>query len=62
MTVAVVLVGFVALVSDFFIRATFWGGRRDNGGRGGALMAIAAVIVVAIAIALMLNRAGKKIK
>ena len=29
-TIVVVLVGFVALLSDFFLRMTFWGGIRDR--------------------------------
>jgi len=29
-TIIVILVGFVALMSDFFIRAQFFRGRRDN--------------------------------
>src|SRR6185312_4007703 len=29
-TVAVVLVGFITLISDFFLRATMWGGTRDR--------------------------------
>jgi len=32
-TIVVVLVGFITLLSDFFIRATFWG-HRGGGGRG----------------------------
>ncbi|MEK7081432.1 MAG: M48 family metallopeptidase [Patescibacteria group bacterium] len=33
-TVAVVLAGFVTLLSDFFIRSTIWGGMRGNRGDG----------------------------
>ena len=33
-TIAAVLVGFVALLSDFFIRAQMWGGGRDDEGDG----------------------------
>ena len=49
-TVAVVLVGFVALLSDVFLRATMWGGRggRDREG-GNALVAIIAVITLVLA-------------
>lgn len=44
-TVAVVLVGFIAILSDMFLRSFFWGGfsgRRDsrNGGAHGTLMLI----------------------
>ena len=47
MTVVVVLVGFVALLSDFFMRSMFFGGgrgRREGGGNLGAIMAIIGVI------------------
>jgi heat shock protein HtpX len=44
-----VLVGSIALLADFFMRFTFWGGfggrrGRDSGGGGGALVLIAIVI------------------
>jgi len=32
-TVAVVLVGFISLVSDFFLRSMLWGGHSDNNDR-----------------------------
>ena len=35
-TVAVVLVGFIAILSDMFMRSMFLGGRRRSGGRGNA--------------------------
>lgn len=47
-TVVVVLVGLVALVSDFFLRFSFFGGRRrDNrsGGQIGAILAIAGLVL-----------------
>lgn len=49
-TVTVVLVGLVALLSDWFLRWSFWGGRRrnsdsDNGGQLGAIMLIIGVIL-----------------
>jgi len=57
-TVIVVLVGFVTLMSDFFLRATFFGGgRRDSGGDGrtqlimlviGIVLAILAPIIAMI--------------
>jgi heat shock protein HtpX len=48
MTVAVVLVGFVTLVADIFIRRTLWfgGSNRDNNNRNGALMIIALVFII----------------
>ena len=44
-----VLVGSIALLADFFMRFTFWGGfggrrGRDSGGGGGALVVIAIVL------------------
>ncbi len=52
-TVVVVLVGFVALLSDFFMRSMFWrgvGSRDDRGGgnQGGAIM-----IIIGIAMAVL---------
>lgn len=49
MTVAVVLAGFVAIVADIFLRMSmFGGGDRDNG-KGGALLAILAVVGIILA-------------
>lgn len=50
-TVVVVLVGFVALASDFFLRWSFWGGRgrsRDRDNDGNAIM-----IIIALALAIL---------
>ncbi len=56
-TMVVVLVGFVTLLSDFFLRMTFWGGGRRNNGDGkiqlimmlvGIALAILAPIIAAI--------------
>lgn len=49
MTVATVLVGLVALVSDLFLRYTMFGaghrrGSRDKGGGGGAILIVVAII------------------
>jgi heat shock protein HtpX len=49
-----VLVGSIALLADFFLRFTFWGGRgrssdRDRGG-GGGLQAIMFVLAIMLAI------------
>jgi len=46
-TVVVVLVGFVTLLADFFIRSTFWSGGNDRDSRAGA---IALIIGVALSI------------
>jgi len=49
-----VLVGSIALLADFFLRFTFWGGGRRGGGDrdrgGGALIAIVYVIAIVLAI------------
>lgn len=46
-TVAVVLVGFVALLSDFFLRSLFWrsmfGGRNREGGQLGGVLVLAGI-------------------
>lgn len=49
-TVAVVLVGFVALVSNFFLRASFWGGGggRDREGNN-ALVAVITILFMILA-------------
>lgn len=48
-----VLVGSIALLADFFLRFTFWGGgRRDSSDRGGGGLA-AIVFVVAIILAVL---------
>ncbi|HQI26041.1 MAG TPA: M48 family metalloprotease [Candidatus Paceibacterota bacterium] len=44
-TVVVVLVGFVAIISDMFMRLSFSGGDRDRN-RGGNLLAIVGVVFV----------------
>jgi heat shock protein HtpX len=48
-TVAVVLVGFIALLSDFFLRSLFWrglsGGDRDNRA-GGVLLLVGIVLAI----------------
>jgi heat shock protein HtpX len=48
-----VLVGSIALMADFFLRFTFWGGGRSrdrDGGGGGALQAIMFVVAIVLAI------------
>ena len=47
-TIIVILVGFVALMSDFFIRAQFFRSRRDNregGGQAQMIMMLAGIIL-----------------
>ncbi len=48
-TIAVVLVGFVTLASDFFLRSTFWGGGRDREERGNPILMIVAVVLIILA-------------
>ncbi|KKP70227.1 MAG: Protease HtpX-like protein [candidate division CPR3 bacterium GW2011_GWF2_35_18] len=50
MSIVVILVGLVALMSDWFLRFSFWGGGRrrrnsDEGGQLGAIFAIAAIVL-----------------
>lgn len=52
-TLAVVMVGVIALLSDWILRSFFWGARgrrRSSRGRGGDAMAIIALIGVLLAI------------
>lgn len=49
-TVVVVLVGLVALISDWFLRWRFIGGRRDNREGGGQLQAIMLLVGVILAL------------
>lgn len=45
-TVAVVLVGFVALLSDMFLRTTMWGGgHRDRDNRAGAILMLIGIVL-----------------
>lgn len=45
-TVVVVLVGFVVLMSDFFLRMSFWGGGHRNNKAGGVLVIIGIVLAI----------------
>jgi heat shock protein HtpX len=54
MTVVTVLVGLTALLSDVFLRFTFWGagsrrGSKDKGGTGGAILILLAILGAIIA-------------
>ncbi|MFC1721186.1 M48 family metalloprotease [Patescibacteria group bacterium] len=48
-TIVVVLVGFITLLSDFFLRWTFWGGNGGNN-RDGRVQAIMLVVGITLAI------------
>lgn len=49
MTVAVVLAGFVAIIGDIFLRASMFGGGRDNDSKAGALFAVLAIVAAILA-------------
>jgi heat shock protein HtpX len=49
MTIAVVLAGFLAIVADIFLRMSYFGGNRDDNGKGGALFAVLAIVAVILA-------------
>jgi heat shock protein HtpX len=46
MTIVVVLVGTIALVSDFFLRGQIFGGRRSNDNNSGLMLLIAIALAV----------------
>lgn len=63
-SIIVILVGFVVLLSDFFLRYTFWGGggRRDSreeGGQTGAILMIVGIVLALLSpvIAMLLQLA-----
>lgn len=46
-TVVVVLVGFISIIADMFLRSMFWGGsRRDNENGGGLIMVIGIILSI----------------
>jgi len=51
MTVIVILVGIVTLISDWFLRFTFWGGSDDDSDSGqlGAILMIAGIVLAILA-------------
>lgn len=65
MTLAVTMVGMVALMSDIFLRSAFWGGisgrgrNDDNDGGAGAILAIIGVVLIALSpiVAYLMQRA-----
>ncbi|MDO8604573.1 MAG: M48 family metalloprotease [bacterium] len=48
-TVVVVLVGFIAIVSDMFLRMSFFGGGNNRDGRLGAILAIVGIVLAILA-------------
>jgi heat shock protein HtpX len=48
-TVVVVLVGVIALLSDFFLRISFWGGGRRRRERGGELIMVLGILAAILA-------------
>ena len=49
-TVVVVLVGFVSIIADMFLRSMFWGGGRDrDSGKAGAILMIVGIILSILA-------------
>lgn len=49
-TVAVVLVGFVSILADFFMRSMIFGGSRDNeGGKAGGALVIVGIVLSILA-------------
>lgn len=57
-TVAVILVGFVAIVSDMMIRMSIFGGRRDDREGNGLFMIIGIVVAILAPIAATLIQLG----
>ncbi len=63
MTVAVVLAGFIAIISDILLRSMFFGGGRDRDGKAGAIMlvlTIAGIILAPIAAQLIKMTISRK--
>ena len=48
-TVLVILVGAIALLSDFFLRMSFWGFRREEDSRGNILLFLIAILAAVLA-------------
>ncbi|KKT96340.1 MAG: Protease HtpX-like protein [Parcubacteria group bacterium GW2011_GWA2_45_15] len=44
-TVVVVMVGFVALLSDFFLRSQLWSGNRSRNNNGGAILLVIGLVL-----------------
>ncbi|MBP6060737.1 MAG: M48 family metallopeptidase [Candidatus Pacebacteria bacterium] len=48
-TVVVVLVGFVSIASDVFVRSTLFGGSRDNDNKAGGILVIVGILLAILA-------------
>jgi heat shock protein HtpX len=48
-TIVVVLVGFIALLSDFFLRFSVFGGRSRDDNRAGAILMVAGIVLAILA-------------
>lgn len=48
-TVAVVLVGFIAIVSDMLMRMTFWGSHSDDNNKGNGIFIIISIVLAILA-------------
>lgn len=48
-TVVVVLVGFISIVSDIFLRSVFWGGHRDRDNNNHGVMLVVGVVLSILA-------------
>jgi Zn-dependent protease with chaperone function len=48
-TVAVVLVGFIAIVSDMMLRMSFWGSHNDDDNRGNGIFVVISIILAILA-------------
>ena len=48
-TVVVVLVGFVSIISDVFLRSTFWGGQRDGDNKANGVLMLVGIVLSILA-------------
>jgi heat shock protein HtpX len=49
-TIVVVLVGFIVILTDFFFRIAFWGGRGGNREKSGQIQLIMIIVALALAV------------
>ncbi|MES3005989.1 MAG: M48 family metalloprotease [Patescibacteria group bacterium] len=47
-TVVVVLVGFISILADIFLRSAIWGGNRDSDNKAGGIMAIIGIVFIVL--------------